>query len=291
LVNSATGNLYFTALDISFKARGFNIEIVRAYNSHRKGISTGFGYGWTFNYHVYLVENAVGVSLVEGDGSVHNFTSVGGGRYSPPPGVHSRLIKNVDGSFTLWVKDGSRYNFDSWGRLMNIVDKNDNHLSFTYTDGKLTRVEDDSGLALILNYDPDGRISSVVDPLNRQIRYGYDADGNLKNVTDAMGYSILYFYFSDHKIKAIVDPLGRVRTFSYITQDDVDKVSIIGSSWYHFILQTYSLPSPVVSIEYDTAANFVKLWESGHLTLTVKLNDDGNPIQFIDALGGVTSMN
>lgn len=231
MINSATGNLYFTARDVSFKTRGFDIEIVRAYNSHRSGISTGFGFGWTFNYNVFLVENGAVVSLVEGDGSVHNFTSIGGGQYSPPPGVHYRLIKNGDSSFTLWFKDGSKYNFSSIGKLLNVIDKNGNRLTLSYTDERLTRVEDGSGLALTLNYNAQNRISGVVDPLGRQIRYDYDGSGNLFNVTDAMGYSTLHFYrSSDNRINATVNPVGTVLTFSYITQDGVDKVNATGNS-------------------------------------------------------------
>jgi len=290
MVNSATGNLHFTARDISFKARDFDIEVVRTYNSHRNGTSTGFGFGWTFNYHVYLVKDAGVVSLVEGDSSVHEFTDIGGGRYSPPPGVHSRLIKNVDGSFTLWIKDGSKYNFSSAGRLLNIADKNGNHLTFSYTDGKLTRVEDGSGLALTLNYNPQNRISSIVDPLSRQIRYDYDVNGNLINVTDVMGCSTLYFYRGDHKIEAIINPVGRVLTFSYITQDGIDKVGTIGNSQYNFTSETYYPPFPAYSIEYNTVLNMVNVSKRSESLTRIKLNDVGNPIQIIDPLGGVTSM-
>jgi len=284
MVNSATGNLFFTAHDISFEARGFGIEVVRAYNSHRNGTSTGFGFGWTFNYHVYLVENGATVSLVEGDGSVHDFTSVGGGRYSPPAGVHSRLIKNGDGSFTLWFKDSSKYNFSSVGRLLNIVDKNDNRLTFSYTDGKLTRVEDDSGLALIVNYNPQNRISSVVDPLSRQIRYEYDASGNLIKVIDAMGYFSLFIYDATHNLKSVVNRFGGLTEFIYSN----GKVSEIWKGLYNYSLGLPSISFRTFSIQYGVQK--VVILNARGFNTTIEMNDIGNPIRLINALGGVTSM-
>jgi YD repeat-containing protein len=230
VVNSANGNLYFTATDISFKARGFTVEFIRAYNSLGNGTRTGFGYGWTFNYNVFLIDSGSTVCLVEGDGSAHDFTNTGNGSYSSPAGVYSRLTKNLDGSFVLWFKDGSRYVFSPTGNLTSVLDKNENHLWFNYTSGKLTDVADDSGLTLTIDYDAQDRITSIVDPLTRQISYEYDSSDNLIGVVDAMGYHTSYFYGDNHEIEAIVNPLGRVLTFSYIATYYGDKVSTIGNS-------------------------------------------------------------
>ncbi|MCK4732913.1 MAG: hypothetical protein KAT65_10700, partial [Methanophagales archaeon] len=169
IVNTANGNLFFPVKDISIRARGFDIGIVRSYNSLSGGKDSPFGYGWTFNYNTYLVENG-NVTLFDGDGSAHTFTHIGDGDYTSPPGTHSKLRKNPDGTFILRFKDGSKYNFDENGRLLNITDKNGNQLTFRYTDGKLTLVEDDSGLNLAFSYDGN-KINNIVDPLSRQITY------------------------------------------------------------------------------------------------------------------------
>lgn len=283
IVNSATGNLYFSVRDISIKARGFSIEIVRSYNSHRKDVSTGFGFGWTSNYNVYLVQNAGYVSLVEGDGSVHDFTDIGGGKYSSPHGIHYRLRKNGDGSFTLWFKDGSKYNFTSSGVLSSFADKNDNHLTFTYSAGTLVRVEDDSGLALTLNYDAYGRIISVRDPINRQISYEYDAGGNLAKVTDAMGYFTLYFYDDEHNLKSVVNRFGGMLSFSYL----YDRVVEMRTGLYNYSTGLPSISFRTYSVDYGVQ-NVVVTNARGFKT-TIQMNEVGNPTEIIDALGGVTS--
>ena len=93
IINSANGNLYISMKDISIKARGFNIEIIRSYNTHNSNFSTAFGYGWTFNYNIYLIEKNNSILLIDGDGSFHTFESIGGGVYSPPPGKYYKLRK------------------------------------------------------------------------------------------------------------------------------------------------------------------------------------------------------
>jgi len=106
VANAANGNLFFPTRDISIKARGFDIAIDRAYNGLNSEKDSPFGCGWTFNYNIYLVEDG-DVTLHEGDGSAHTFTSIEDGDYVSPPGIHSKLRKNPDGTFTLRFKDAS----------------------------------------------------------------------------------------------------------------------------------------------------------------------------------------
>ena len=136
-VSSVNGNLYISERDNSINVNGFDIEIIRSYNSHNSEVNSPFGFGWTFNYNLYLVENPDGsVTFYDGDGSIHTFTKLKGNNYTAPPGIHSKLTKKPNGSFILRFKDGSSFNFDANGRLLNITDKNGNKLSFTYNKGK-----------------------------------------------------------------------------------------------------------------------------------------------------------
>jgi hypothetical protein len=154
MVNTANGNLYFTQKDISIKAKGFNIEIIRTFNTQERASAyqdNSFGYGWTYNYLIRLQEdiNSNNVTLTEGDGSVHVYgyrEEINRVRYYyTPAGKHGRLNKNMDNKFVLRFLDGSKYNFDSSGFLQNITDKNGNKLIFSYSAGKLTKIEEDLG--------------------------------------------------------------------------------------------------------------------------------------------------
>jgi len=285
IVNTGNGNLYISAKDISIKARGFDIEIIRSYSSHSSGISGPFGFGWTFNYNIYLVKNPdSSVTLYDEDGSAHTFKSAGENDYTAPPGIHSELKKNPDGSFILRFKDGSKYNFDSNGKLINIIDTNNNHLNFDYISRKLTRIYDDSGSNLTFTYDSGDRITSITDPLGRLIRYEYDVS-DLVKITDATGNSDLYFYYDNHKLKSHVDRVNNIRLFSY---DESHKVRNIKTSLYDRSTNSYLNPFILFSFVYDDNTTYVTD-AMGHTT-SVQINNAGNPIKTIDSVGGVTTL-
>ena len=283
IVNTANGNLFLSETDISITARGFDIEIIRSYNSHNGGKYGPFGFGWTHNYNLYLTKNKDGiVTFFDEDGSAHTFSPAGGGEYTAPPGIHTKLTKNHDDSFTLWFSDGSKYNFGSNGKINNIIDKNDNHLNFEYNLlGRLTRVSDDSGLSLNFDYNWRGRISSVADPLGRKINYEYEV-ANLVNVTDAMRNSSSYEYYDYLKLKSKVDRVDSMLIFSYYDNGKVKDVKV----------SKYGKESvrPFTVHKFEYASNTAYVTDaSGHKT-EIEHNSNGNPIKITDALGGVATV-
>jgi len=285
MVNSASGNLFLSAQDISIRGRGFNIKIVRSYNSFSSAIDGPLGYGWTFNYNMHLVENLDGtVTLFDGDGSAHTFSSIEPGRYTPPPGVHLKLTKNPDGTFILRFKDGVYWNFDVQGKPVSIVDRNGNQLTLAYDGEKLLTVADDSGLVLAFDYDVANRIVRISDPMGRQITYEYAPAGNLVKVTDAMGYSTMYFY-SDNLLEAVVNRFGGMLSFEYSGDN---KVVEIEAALYNY---TSGLPQGsfrLYSMDYGDQSVIVT--NARGFKTTVEMNAEGNPTNFLDALVGVTSM-
>ena len=115
--------------------------IIRSYNSFYHDITSDFHNGWTFNHNTYLEDNIEYVLWYDGDGSVHKFTSLGGGIYDPPPGVHALFNKNLDDTFTLWFQSGIRYEFDINGVLQTKTDKNGNSLTHTYSGENLEEIQ------------------------------------------------------------------------------------------------------------------------------------------------------
>jgi RHS repeat-associated protein len=215
-VNAVTGNVWYSGQDISIHARAFDLALQRSYNSLRGSESGPFGNGWTFNYNEKLVVNPdLTVTWNDGDGSQQVFTPKGTtGGYTPPRGLTDRLIKNGDGSFTLWHLEGSREAFDSGGKLTSITDTNGNRVTLGYSSGRLATVTDDSGLSLSLTYDGSNRIISVRDPINRYVNYSYDGSSNLIQRRDPMG-SLENYTYGSGKLASIVDPVGKRTSFVY----------------------------------------------------------------------------
>jgi len=160
LVNAVSGNVWLSTSDLSLLGKGFPLAIARSYNSLRGSVAGPFGNGWTFNYNEFLTVNPdASVTWTDGDGSQHTFQpKATANTYDSPRGVPSRLIKNGDGTFTLWHKDGSRAMFTSAGQLSSVTDKNGNTLTLTYASGRLSTVADASGKTITFAYDASGRI-------------------------------------------------------------------------------------------------------------------------------------
>ena len=292
IVNPANGNMHITETDLMLPCRGWGlgIDITRDYNTHNSIYSTMFGYGWTFQYNLYLIEHPDNsVVFVEGDGSFFTFNSTGGGDYSQSPGKTMRLHKNLDSSFTLKCCKGGTYTFNSTGTLLSISDKNDNHLYFTYFAEKLINITDDSGLWVAFQYNPEGYVSSLSDPLGRQVYYEYDGKGDLRNVTDPMGNKTMYFYCNEsmctvgHHLIGRVDVSGRVATFEHTLDlaTELTKTYAIGNSVYNYTTGSYPAPYIVYDITY--ASEDVVQFSKRGLISEVHLNDAGNPIMISES--------
>ncbi len=224
-VNVDSGNLFLEFRDLTVKALGWNLEIVRSYNSRLASADGLMGYGWTFTYDTRVVEQAAGLASWYGpDGSVNTFR-LSGGSWIAPPGIDAKLTKPAN--FTLWFKDGSTFAFDAGGRLAKTTDRNGNFLSLVWvlagSGYHLNQVRDQSGETLNFTYTGN-LVRSVTDILGRQVMYGYDASGNLNAFTDAMGNATYFTYDGSHELLTWRDPVGRKATYRYDGSGRVDQI-------------------------------------------------------------------
>jgi YD repeat-containing protein len=287
VVNGANGNLYFAARDISVSARGFDLELIRAFNTLRCDQDGPFGHGWSFNYglHLSFQDGDNQVTVHGADGSAHTYTySATLDAYVPPTGVHQRLTSEGTGGagtrWALWTQDNTRSTFDANGRLLTVTDTNGNQLTFTYSGDKLTQVRDDSGLALTLEYN-GAHVSRVEDPMGRHIDYAYDSAGNLTQVTDAMGYVTLYGYgnaYGDHSMAWYANPLGQTLFFLY------DGAARVTDIWYAEGQERSHLsPFRLFNLRY-TGQETVVTNARGHAT-TIAFGPHGEPVRFVNPMG------
>lgn len=283
LPNIMDGNLYISENDMSAKGKGFNIDINRIYSSNYSnscpncGSAGSLGSGWQFLYDIKLQTNDdESISLKNGDGSVYTFFYDAYLNKYISMETDSDLIKNNDGSFTLMFKNGTKYIFDSSGMLLNMVDRNGNRLTFSYTSGKLTKVTDDSGISVTLTYDDKGRISSAKDPLNRQVNYEYDSNDNLLKVIKSTGESTQYRYDPNNLLNEITDPLGKNTDIEY----SEGRASSMRTSLSN------------ASYQYDEQGRVTEMTEyvDGNIYTTRYLYDDINRTEkTIDSLGNTIS--
>lgn len=74
------------------------------------------------------------------------------------------------------------YFFDGAGTLTKISNELNEHLIFTYIDGKLAVVTNDKGETLSYSYNEHGLLTSVIQPSNKLILLNYDSRNNLTSV-------------------------------------------------------------------------------------------------------------
>jgi len=220
-----------------------------------------FGYGWTFTYGMKVIEYADGyIIFYRPDGGVNVYTPKPDGGYTPPVGIYDTLTKHSSG-YTIRDKNGIKFNFDQYGRLINIQDRNNNETTLTYeglADTSLssnsnsplqvtptptfhtfyivkkiiadlprhdifkpTTITDASGRQITFTYGENGKVSYIADPAGRRIYYEYDTSGNLIKVIDPKGNFFTYTYYPNHDIKTWTDREGNTFTNTYYYNDRV----------------------------------------------------------------------
>ncbi|MDD4909797.1 MAG: cysteine peptidase family C39 domain-containing protein [Candidatus Omnitrophica bacterium] len=307
MVNMISLNLVVQDIDFRYISRGVPAELIRTYNGDdpREGI---FGRSWTFNYNVSLVENSdSSIDIRRGDGRVDHFTWTGV-RYQGPNDVYDTLAKNADGTYTLKIKrDKTIQDFDAWGRLIDIKDRNDNAITFTYnSEANLIRITDPNGKNTVLSYGANRKVSRITLPDGRYARFIYDTNNNLIQTVDMKGATSSYTYDSASYITAITtphrgmtaieygvgsygeDPSGRSHYYvKSITDDAGNKRRYAIDEWHH---QTGVLDSRNNTMLYeDNLSGYTSAitTPSGN-KITFIYDYYGNREKIIDASGNVT---
>ncbi len=190
------------------------------YRSIQAAPST-IGNGWSHSYETSLTSGAGSSKILWLNGKRHIYNNYSGS-YVAPKGDYSTLVQNSDSSFTITEKDGLKRNFDATGRATAIIDRNNNTLSFSYTDGKLSSVTDANGRTALFSYDSNGKLSSITDPKTTSYNFSYTG-GNLTTVTHPDTGQWLYSYNCNGLLASKTDPEGNLTSYTY---DSTNRLSV-----------------------------------------------------------------
>jgi YD repeat-containing protein len=244
-VQPFSGEFRLESQDLQIAGRGIDFAWTRTYRS-RSGSNTAMGNGWDHAYNIHIEPAGPHVRVYDGRGRSDVYIRQSTDTWTRQE-MFRLLSRNGDGTFTLAMADGARWNFRRMdgsaaaGRINSIVDHSGNALTFTYDGlGRLTTIHDtldtnshtrDIGIA----YNTAGYVESVTDFAGRRVTYSYyeggDADGSagdLKSVTSPVvagtpqsndfpnGITVVYTYsrgFSDarlnHNLLTITDGKGQ----------------------------------------------------------------------------------
>lgn len=316
-VNSYNGVLFYQRADIQIPNRGLNLEAVFYYNSSANRTNYGYGNGWSLGMEMRYLPDSAGIIIEQGDGRQDLYTRYGS-QFDAPAGVFSVLTVAGDG-YQLKTKEGTRYLFTDTvsKRITRVVDRNNNALNLSYTDGHLATISDDNGRVLQFEwtdslmtrmttsfdnrtwsyqYDENGNLAHVTDPMQRTVHYGYNGDNRISVFTDATGYSTYVTYNGDgmaHRVKTDLSDksiryeqaLKQTVFIDYLTDGNNQFSTYYWDDEGRVIEKKGNCCGFSSKLEYDPDNNVTRLEDAnGHAT-TYAYDHNGNMLSSTDALG------
>lgn len=214
------------------------------------------------------------------DHAIHQYTKKDETSYQPPLGVYAQLSKK-NGNFELKDKDQNITYFDENGRLTKIVDANKNTLQYNRDgSGVVQSVTDSSGRKVTFTYT-DGLLSKLTGPSNtdgtdRVIQFDY-TDSLLTKVTNEEGKVYSYGYEN-----------GKLR-FVYEPEHTADKPSFTEYAYDEAsrLIRIMNPENKETKIAYNPEKNQATETEPKGNQNVYEYNSSGNPSKEIIDAGGL----
>ena len=143
--------------------------------------------------------------------------------YYGPTSDPSKLVQNLDGSWTRTFPDGTVVQFNNAGSETSSTDRNGNATTYTYIApgnpgaGALKTITDPVGLVTTFAYDSFGHLETITDPASRVTTLTVDSNDNLTEIVDPDGATTQYGYStpSNHEATSETDPNNNTATAHY----------------------------------------------------------------------------
>ena len=315
-VNSATGSYVDQVTDASVASLGLPLEATRTYNS-ADTTAGSLGKGWAFGYDLHLSFPTTNQTVfTAGDGQQLEFTQQADGTWAGGTGTTAALAHNSDGTWKLTTRAQMKYTFDTTGKVVSVLDRNNQGVTFTYdTTGKLSKATS-AGRSLTFTYSGE-LLQRVTMPNNTYAEYGY-TNGELTSVRDLAGATTLYGYDTSGRLTSETDPLGvQVMRLAYdpttgrvsdqwdaldnhtsFGWDSVEQVATMtdprGGTWLDDyagnVLTSRTDPlGRMTYYEYDNHLQLIALTNPRGVRSTFSYNDAGDMTSTTGPLGTVTT--
>lgn len=238
-IEKSSGNFVYQQNDAQIPNEGFDIKLMRTYNSQSSSRGT-FGSGWSHDYDMELINvsenntlDFTHVVLKDGNGTIYHFTRGTGdehfissfGSYVNLTAEQAEQNKTVTVSsggsntevtlryqFMLHTKDGLKYYFNSGGQLILMEENNGNFVIFEHDAKKgvlsAMRTNNDITLQFIYNDGKNGTdpltVKEVRMPDGSRIEYEYtkpllSSERLLTKVTEVSGEDSIEYVYEYDK--------------------------------------------------------------------------------------------
>ena len=226
-VSDYLGNLVISQTLYEGTGSRMPLSITATYNSINKDTAfengSASGYGWQFSFNQYvrevtdknLTKAGYNYIYIDADGTDHYLKLVEGetAKWEDEDGLGLTLTKDENNIF---IDNGSTtQTYESTangGKLLSEKDEHKNTITYTYTDGDLTKITDGSGREVQIKYKSSTNGKKVVKRITKP---------------DDTGIDIAYTTAKD-KVTSISFNDGHISRFEY--DDDYNLISISGVS-------------------------------------------------------------
>jgi len=311
-VNPNTGNLGASggglgagSLPPEANALGGNgLAFGYTYNSLASATNGPLGQGWRHSYQWDLAQDSTTgvVTITQPSGRRDLYSKIPNtNQYNTPSNTDSRLTKDLStGTFGLMALNQTIYNFGADGKIINIRDRNQNGLNFSYNGNNLSSVSlclsnCNPGVAVqSLNLTYSGnRISSVSDGSGRSMNFGYDSTNPqlLTTITDELGRTANLTYYGaskQYRLQTITAGNGQQGTMN-ISYAISGKVTQVADGLNQPIQLDYRFSGATV---VTNARSFTSTYyyDSSYRTLRVVDANLANTLYSYDARGHLTQV-
>lgn len=270
-VDISSGNFSFSHKDLVIPTAGIPLVIKRVYNS-LEPIR-----GWRFN-----IDNSMDISDInnikvvwQGGDSKDLFVKAKNGWVS----VYSTdTLTTEAGAYVVTKSSGTKYKFDTNGKLIGITNKQDLGLAFEYS-GSNINIKDNFGNALAtVTLNGSSQITSITDNAGNSIIYAYNGT-NLTSYTNRNGDVESYEYTGDLIDKVIGSDGNAYVTNTYDAQGRVIS-QLDGAGNQTGFVYTGDLPNFIVNETEVTYADGVTRTHKFNLLLPTSIEGSGTNVSF-----------
>jgi RHS repeat-associated protein len=257
-----------------------------------------------------------GVSVNLGKDTLQ-FVQQPNGVFAPPANCTATLTQSGS-TYSLQMRHGNTFNFNSSGLLSSIVDPYGQSVNITYNSSNLVSTVKDWQNRHTFTFNYTGKQLTSVSDGTRTVNYGYSTtynpQGDLTSFQDAEGKTSTYNYDTNHDITATIDAQSRLvisnlydsqgHITTQYTQGDINKMWRIFWSGWQAVAQDPA--GGQQSYFYDDAGRLIEQQDAlghlsqtfydgqNHIVMTVSplgetnqflYDGNNNPTNAVDALG------
>ena len=207
--------------------------------------------------------------------------------FSAPPSEYSTLKRNLDGTYTRRLKDGTTYQFTVQGYQTSMADRNGNTTTYTYNgSNQLTTITDPAGQVTTLSYS-GSRLATITDPSGRVTQLTHDSAGNLTTVDATDQTQQRFAYDAQHRLTQRTDARNQVYAYQFDHAGRLQRATLPGGA-FREIRPTELTAVPNLAAGQGTPANPATITQPPVVQATYK-DAKGQTTTFeTDTIGRVT---